>query len=140
MNLKKGEGTMKTLLKRALRIHKYKKFHKTWNRAVSFIASVVVFVTTYALILPALTLESGAAMCGMETHQHSDDCYEEFLVCEQEESDGHRHDDECYDVYTELVCEIEEHKHNNSCFDEEGNLVCEEEEHVHSDYCFQDVH
>ena len=130
---------MKTLLKRALRIHKYKKFHKTWNRAVSFIASVVVFVTTYALILPALTLESGAAMCGMETHQHSDDCYEEFLVCEQEESDGHRHDDECYDVYTELVCEIEEHKHKDSCFDEEGNLVCEEEEHVHSDDCFQEV-
>lgn len=34
-----------------------KKRRKRWHRAVSLMAAVVVFVTTYALILPAITME-----------------------------------------------------------------------------------
>ena len=54
-------------------------------------AAVVVFVTVYALILPAITLEKH--YCGYEEHQHSTDCYiDGVLVCGQVE---HVHTDAC---------------------------------------------
>ena len=34
---------------------------KRWHKVVSVMAAVVVFVTTYALILPALTLDESTA-------------------------------------------------------------------------------
>ena len=34
---------------------------KRWQKAVSVMAAVVVFVTTYALILPAITLDKDTA-------------------------------------------------------------------------------
>lgn len=129
---------MKALLKKITKILKSKKIRKVWYRAVSIIAAVVVFVTTYVLILPAITLESSAAVCGLEAHQHSDDCYEDKLVCGEEESEGHHHDDECYTVSRELVCGIEEHRHDDACFDEDGNLVCQEQEHAHTEDCYQE--
>ena len=37
------------------------------------LAAVVVFCTTYALILPAITLEGEG--CGLEEHIHDESCY-----------------------------------------------------------------
>lgn len=37
-----------------------KKRRTRWHRAVSFMAAIVVFITTYALILPAITMERAA--------------------------------------------------------------------------------
>lgn len=107
---------------------------------VSTIAAVVVFVTTYALILPAITLESVAA-CGIEEHQHDDSCWSEVLACEIPESDGHQHTGDCYTAVRELVCEILEHEHSaeNGCYDEDGNLVCSEVEHMHGDGCYRET-
>ena len=101
---------------------------------------MVVFITTYALVLPAITLEKTAS-CGIEEHQHSDACYEYELTCGQEESEGHHHDDSCYTVTKELDCDLEEHHHSqeNGCYDEEGNLICELQEHVHDDSCYKEV-
>ena len=45
-----------------------------WYKVVSCMAMVVVFCTTYALILPAITMESKPT-CGMEEHTHTEDCY-----------------------------------------------------------------
>ena len=41
---------------------------KKWQRVVSALAAVVVFVTTYALVLPAITLdkETASAQAGIE--------------------------------------------------------------------------
>ena len=41
---------------------------KKWQRVVSVLAAVVVFVTTYALVLPAITLdkETASTQAGME--------------------------------------------------------------------------
>jgi hypothetical protein len=61
-----------------------------WRRFVMAMACVVVFFTTYALILPAITMEHS---CGLEEHAHGTECYEgEVLVCVTEE---HRHDIHC---------------------------------------------
>ena len=78
------------------KLHKYIKDHlrmKHWRQAMTVMACIVVFCTTYALILPALTM-TGETYCGHEEHTHTDACY-----------DG--------DV---LICEVEEHTHSMSCY------------------------
>ena len=131
---------MQALLRKIRQILKDRRTRKFFTRFVASVAAIVVFVTTYALILPAITLEKTAA-CGIEEHQHSDSCYEERLVCGQEESDGHHHAEGCYSVTRELVCEEQEHQHSseNGCYDADGNLMCELQEHVHDDSCHEEV-
>ena len=111
---------MQALLRKIRQILKDRRTRKFFTRFVASVAAIVVFVTTYALILPAITLEKTAA-CGIEEHQHSDSCYEERLVCGQEESNGHQHDESCYTVTSELTCGIQEHQHSveNGCYDAE---------------------
>ena len=78
---------------------------------------IIVFVTTYALILPALTLEKGALICGMEVHEHDGNCYTDVLTCALQESEGgHEHTDSCYE--RQLICGKEQHVHVNSCYEE----------------------
>lgn len=50
------------------------------------------------------------AICGIEEHKHTDDCYEKVLICEED----HEHTDECYE--TKLVCELPEHTHSELCY------------------------
>lgn len=119
-----------------------RKKKKLWQKVVGVLAAIVVFTTTYALIIPAIT-ENAVAHCGMEEHTHTDECYGDVLVCELEEGEGHVHTDECYEIVRTLVCELEEsegHTHTEECYDEEGNLVCELEEsegHTHTDACYE---
>lgn len=118
-------------------------------------AAVVVFITTYMLILPAITMERDAT-CGKEEHIHTEECYAKtesgkVLHCNAETlglhrhteacrgEDGswicgqvdyvlHKHDALCYDADGKLVCELPElelHEHSAACYDESGNLICE---------------
>ena len=90
-----------------------KKFHKKRLRQFAFMmACIVVFCTTYALLLPAVTLEK-TAECGLEEHQHEGSCYEDQLVCGQEESGEHRHSNICYQKV--LACGKEAHVHSADC-------------------------
>ena len=98
---------MKALLQKIRQILRDRRTRRLFTRFVSGIAAVIVFVTTYALVLPAITMEA-AAGCGLEAHQHDDSCYEDQLVCGQEESDGHTHTADCYDEEGNLICGIEE--------------------------------
>ena len=91
-----------------------RKFHKKrWQQFAFMMACIVVFCTTYALLLPAVTLEK-TADCGLEEHQHEKSCYQNQLVCGNKESDGHRHTDSCYQKV--LVCGKEVHVHSEDCF------------------------
>ena len=130
---------MKALLEKIRKILRDRRTRKFLTRLVSGVAAVVVFITTYALVLPAITMESQAA-CGIEAHQHDDSCYTEELICGQEESEGHHHTEDCYTVTKELVCPLEEHQHSaeNGCYDEDGNLICQLEEHTHTDTCYEE--
>lgn len=47
---------------------------KLWTKIVSILSAIVVFVTMYALVLPAIT-QSVQVFCGLEEHTHSADCY-----------------------------------------------------------------
>lgn len=50
----------KNLLTQALGLIQHQQHHRWWLRAVTGMAAVVVFVTTYLLILPAITMENSS--------------------------------------------------------------------------------
>ena len=91
---------------------------RTGKNISLILAGVVVFATTYSLILPALTLEedSLAEMPGLHLGQKAE-------------------------VVEILECQKKEHVHTDACFtdtDEESNVVCEQEEHAHSGDCYHE--
>lgn len=89
---------------------------RTWKTVVSVLAGIVVFCTTYALILPAITMENYTTYCGFEAHQHGPECYEKTLICRQQETNDsvYTHTDKCYEYV--LTCQKEEHTHEPSCY------------------------
>ena len=136
------------------KINDYAKEHlrmKRWRRAVTALACVAVFCTTYALILPAITM-TGEPYCGKEAHTHTqEECYERKLVCWLEETEAaeeptsaHTHTDACYETIKNFVCEEEAsdgHSHGEGCYGEDGNLICDQTEaqgHSHGDGCYQE--
>lgn len=87
--------------------------HKALYRVLYSVACVVFFVTTYALIYPAITMDKDA-VCGHEVHEHTEDCYTSVLVCGLEASEGHQHTEDCYEK--RLTCGLEAHTHSASCY------------------------
>lgn len=88
---------------------------KCWKSVVTALACVVVFCTTYALILPAITMEN-TAYCGLEEHVHGEECWQTNLICEltEEETEEHIHREDCYEEM--FICELEEHAHEIICY------------------------
>lgn len=114
-------------------LNKKHRRKRTWYKILSVPICLVVFVTTYALILPAITMESTPdTYCGIAEHVHTDDCYE------LPGTPAHK----------EIQCtagadlgqgEYIIHKHDSFCFDDSGELLCalaEQDEHVHTDACY----
>ena len=128
---------------------KYTKVHKRKrlrHRVVTVLAGVVVFCTTYALILPAITLEK---QCDIPEHTHTDACYAQVTsvekrvpVCSAETLEIHRHTADCCDTDGNPRCGYADfvvHSHDSRCYDETGNLWCplpEIEAHRHTADCY----
>lgn len=55
---------------------KTNRYRKKWKRLVSLVSCLVIFCTTYSLILPALTLNAKETFCHKEEHIHSEECYQ----------------------------------------------------------------
>ena len=115
---------------------KRKNRRKTWQRILGAMMCVVVFCTTYMLILPAITKET-EVFCGLEEHAHGEACYEKVLLCE-----SHVHTQECYASHSELVCTEptdDGHTHTEACEPvTESLLTCtlaETEGHIHTEAC-----
>ncbi len=130
------------------KLEKLIKEHKKYSvlkKTFITLACLVVFVTTYMLILPALTLETELT-CNKEEHTHSSSCYgsNKKLVCGEEEYEGHKHSSECYTTKVEVVCgqeESEDHKHEDSCYKETKEMTCktpESDGHHHTDSCYKE--
>jgi len=132
------------LLRRAMKLNNSRKHRKWWQRAVRVIAMIVVFCTTYALILPAITME-GKPECGMEAHTHEQTCcfhqteYRYLCLPEADAKVVHSHNEFCYDKDGNLVCplpEIAEHAHTDACYETELVLICTNV-HAHDEQCNQ---
>lgn len=128
------------------------KHRKTWKKVLWVLSSIVVFVTTYALILPAITMEPDY-ICGMEAHAHSEDCYSapevtavSTLICTPDGLGLHVHTNDCYDENGQLSCGMADfvlHSHEAHCYDADGELMCtlpEIKAHVHDETCWQQPH
>ena len=133
----------KLLLGDAERYTRAHRRKRRWYQVTTCLAAVVVFCTTYALILPAITLEK---QCALPEHTHTEACYtseQGDLICTQSTEPQHTHTEECYQETQALVCGMEEstgHTHGAECYDEEGNLICGQEEsegHVHGEACYE---
>lgn len=96
-------------------VKEYGKRHKKngrWGRLLALMAVLVVFGTTYALILPGVTLDR-ETMCGQQEHTHTAEvCYGSELVC-AEEDPAHVHGEACYTSV--LTCALPEHTHTEVC-------------------------
>lgn len=122
---------------------------KIWNRLVKAMAVIVVFCTTYALILPAITLQQ-ELICDKEEHIHTEECYtyEKELLCDKTDEIIHEHNEDCYKEENVLICEEETeqvivHEHNDECYKQENILTCKEETeqvitHEHIETCYNE--
>lgn len=137
---------------------RYKKQYrqkKIWKRILGVLGCMVVFCTTYALILPAITMEK-ATFCKIQEHQHDETCYsredsqgnsvlQTELICSLEHLGIHVHTENCYSQDGTLICgyaDFAVHEHGESCYDEEGNLLCslpEIKTHVHTESCYTET-
>ena len=137
-----GETMKINIAKEVEKLNRRRKFRNIWHNIVRVLACVVVFVTTYALILPAITMENNPN-CGYEQHEHDESCYQEkILNCDKTE-DIHEHTEECYEeievISKILICE-EEHEHEETCY--ENKLECEKTEdiHEHNESCYEIIY
>lgn len=139
---------LRKLLRDAERYRKRKQQRSIWRKFVQIVACFVVFCTTYALILPAITMEK--QKCTLEEHTHTESCYKQAaaepvvsLVCTYEALGIHVHTSECFDSENKLLCGLADyvlHEHNDACLDKDGNLVCRLPvvmEHKHTDDCYR---
>ncbi len=90
---------------------------------VAIASAIMMFVGDASIVLSAVALEQDA-MCGIEQHVHTDECYDgDILICDVEE---HVHDENCYIVLlddndiNDLLVEIDQNtdKSLNSVIDD----------------------
>lgn len=96
---------MQSLLRKIAEILHLSEIGRRWKKVAGVLAVIVVFCTTYMLILPAITMEEDIT-CGYEEHVHSDKCYTLKESASGEESS---------DEYV-LVCTLTEHTHSDACY------------------------
>lgn len=107
---------------------------RLWYRILSVPICIVVFITTYAMILPAITLESSPdTLCGIEAHVHGSDCYETPGIPEHSAINCGIHDNPDSGEY--II-----HSHDSFCFNGKGELICalsEQAKHTHTSECYE---
>ena len=84
-------------------LRKYQKANKNrsiLNMFIRVMACLVVFCTTYALILPVITLEQDYT-CMLQEHIHTESCYAQNGMLEENSP--------------KLICGQIEHQHNEDC-------------------------
>lgn len=107
------------------------------------LAAITVFCTTYALILPAITMmDDDCVICGMTAHRHDESCYTYDATLDYAGLwEQHRHTADCFDENGACVCGYADyfiHTHDDTCYDEFGNLICplpQISEHSHTYNC-----
>lgn len=128
------------MIEQAAQFSRKRQRRRRRRKLVTCLGAAVVFCTTYALILPAITMESGY-ICGMAEHEHDETC---FAVVEHEQisaaltcqPEAHVHTDVCFDEHGRVICGLSDrllHRHDADCYFD-GELICtlpEVTEHIH---------
>ncbi len=121
---------------------------RVWYKIISVLACIVIFCTTYVLILPAITMSSKALHCtyAESVHTHTADCTDETgkLICGKSDLVLHTHTADCYDEEGSFVCPLgqwQAHAHTEDCYSADGDIICdlpELEAHAHSADCYDE--
>ena len=96
-------------------IDRFQKNHRHFRRYIIFVgvlAIVTIIGVNWGLHQEGISM-TDEYVCGYQEHQHTDDCYQNELICGQEENDEHQHSEECYEKT--LICTLPEHIHTDSC-------------------------
>lgn len=119
------------VLRKAEKLQKSHTKKQRLYRGLSILAAGVVFCTTYALILPAITLDNNT-ICGLDEHEHTDKCYTATGSWR------------CMDDATLTEADYVAHIHSESCTTEDGTMICPlaewpnvVEPHQHTDECYR---
>lgn len=99
---------MQIIWQKIAEILRLSRLERRWHRVARLLGIVVIFCTTYMLVLPALTMEN-ETYCGLQEHSHDASCYALATntdAVRQEETEV-------------LVCGVQEHIHNEICIIEE---------------------
>ncbi len=133
---------------------------RMYRRLLSFLLAAAMVVSSCSIGLFGFTevamadeeeaeTEEEETFCGMEEHEHNEDCYEKVLICGLEECDpveGHTHTDECYATEKRLICGMEEgepEETDDADETEEQDDADETEEtvklHTHTEECYETV-
>lgn len=136
------------LLQKAAKVNRDNRWKRIWHRVTTVLASIVIFCTTYALILPAITMELEEDLLLKQNERNenysSDNLLQELLLGTQTTDPAppsHTHSDACYTAEFTAVCGIDEsdgHVHSDSCYADVATLTCtqaETEGHLHDDGC-----
>ena len=91
------------------------KAERKSKRTVAVFGTVMFLVIAFALMVPGFGLTRGKLICGLEEHKHGSECYEQTLVCTQEEGESHKHNISCYEF--KLICDKPVHTHSDSCYE-----------------------
>lgn len=134
---------MQKLMKEYLdKLNRKHKKRRRMGIAVALLMAVVMSSVAGILTQYGFAM-TNQAKCGFEEHVHGEECYQDVLVCGQEEGVKHHHSESCYQLSRTLSCGQEEregHRHGEGCYQPETRLVCgqeEGEEHQHSEQCYQ---
>lgn len=124
-----------------------KRIRRRWCKVIAGFACVAIFAVTYALILPAITMETKERQltCSYHVHEHTEDCRNEKqeLICGKADFVVHIHSEDCYEADGQLCCslpEIPAHEHSDSCYEEGELRICELNAvlHRHSEACYNE--
>lgn len=109
----------------------YELIHKNSlkrRRMISLLLVLSMFVSSgvlWGLHDTGITMVN-EELCGIAEHTHTDECYEDVLICGLEENEEHTHTVECYE--RRLVCGYEEHIHDLGCYTDDESFSEENEE------------
>lgn len=130
------------LLDKLAKLNISRKHRRRWQRFVGAVSVVVVFCTTYALILPAITMHR-ELLCGLQEHTHSSQCALEYGCSDllAGKTVIHSHNALCYDSGGQLLCglaQLDAHTHSEICAGTEV-VICGKEAqapHTHGEDCY----
>lgn len=93
--------------------------HKRRYACLLGVLALLVCLAVFWRLKLVGTAMTNEAACGLQEHTHTDECYEDVLVCDiatGETADGaeHEHTADCYQ--RQLVCNIPEHTHTPDCY------------------------
>lgn len=102
------------------KIRRQKQFRQRIYALILIMSILVSGEVVWNLRSIGLTL-AGDMTCNTEEHVHSEECFEKYLICSDDNKEDHIHTENCYEK--NIICNTEEHTHTDQCYSTNGTAV-----------------